>query len=112
LRQCLKYIRNLTLFEKRFTPDLYTITAAKQTAGDQYALRRRGGSRVPVARIGLPATLASIAAAAGGERQHDQPAAGAAAMYVTQLQRPPDRKERENGKAESVSQCSFRRRTS
>src|SRR5205085_10634248 len=39
LRQCLKYIRNLTLFENRFTPDLYTIvTAAKQTAGDQYAL--------------------------------------------------------------------------
>jgi hypothetical protein len=39
LRQCLKYIRNLTLFEKRFTPDLYTIvTAAKQTAGDQFAL--------------------------------------------------------------------------
>jgi hypothetical protein len=39
LRQCLKYTRNLTLFEKRFTPDLYTIvTAAKQTAGDQYAL--------------------------------------------------------------------------
>jgi hypothetical protein len=39
LRQCLKYIRNLTLFERRFTPDLYTIiTAAKQTAGDQYAL--------------------------------------------------------------------------
>lgn len=39
LRQCLKYVRNLTLFERRFTPDLYTIiTAAKQTAGDQYAL--------------------------------------------------------------------------
>jgi hypothetical protein len=39
LRQCLKYIRNLTLFERRFTPDLYTIiTAAKQTAGDTYAL--------------------------------------------------------------------------
>jgi hypothetical protein len=39
LRQCLKYIRNLSLFERRFTPDLYTIvTAAKQTAGDQYAL--------------------------------------------------------------------------
>src|SRR5439155_933894 len=39
LRQCLKYVRNLTLFEKRFTPDLYTIiTAAKQTAGDQFAL--------------------------------------------------------------------------
>jgi hypothetical protein len=39
LRQCLKYIRNLSLFEKRFTPDLYTLViAAKQTAGDQYAL--------------------------------------------------------------------------
>jgi hypothetical protein len=39
LRQCLKYIRNLSLLEKRFTPDLYTlVTAAKQTAGDQFAL--------------------------------------------------------------------------
>src|SRR4029450_13067506 len=39
LRQCLKYIRNLSLLEKRFTPDLYTLVmAAKQTAGDQYAL--------------------------------------------------------------------------
>lgn len=39
LRQCLKYIRNLSLFERRFTPDLYTLViAAKQTAGDQYAL--------------------------------------------------------------------------
>jgi hypothetical protein len=39
LRQCLKYIRNLSLLERRLTPDLYTIvTAAKQTAGDRYAL--------------------------------------------------------------------------
>ncbi|MCI0357713.1 MAG: hypothetical protein L0211_04405 [Planctomycetaceae bacterium] len=39
LSQCLKYIRNLSLLEKRFTPDLYTLVmAAKQTAGDQYAL--------------------------------------------------------------------------
>ncbi len=39
LRQCLKYIRNLSLLEKRFTPDLYTlVVAAKQTAGDQFAL--------------------------------------------------------------------------
>ena len=36
---CLKYIRNLTLFERRFTPDLYTIiVAAKQICGDGYAL--------------------------------------------------------------------------
>ncbi len=39
LRTCLKYIRNLSLLERRFSPDLYTIvTAAKQVAGDQFAL--------------------------------------------------------------------------
>jgi hypothetical protein len=39
LSQLLKYVRNLTLLERRLTPDLYTlVTAAKQTAGDQYAL--------------------------------------------------------------------------
>ena len=36
---CLKYIRNLSLLERRFTPDLYTLVlAARQTAGDQYAI--------------------------------------------------------------------------
>ncbi len=35
----LKYIRNLTLTERRFAPDLYTIViAAKQVAGDSFAL--------------------------------------------------------------------------
>lgn len=39
LRQCLKYIRNLSLLENRFTPDLYTLViAAKQVCGDQFAL--------------------------------------------------------------------------
>ncbi|MBW3597903.1 MAG: hypothetical protein KY475_11590 [Planctomycetes bacterium] len=39
LRLCLKYIRNLSLIERRLTPDLYTIViAAKQLAGDRYAL--------------------------------------------------------------------------
>ncbi|HTN77333.1 MAG TPA: hypothetical protein VL096_18870 [Pirellulaceae bacterium] len=39
LRQCLKYARNLSLLEKRLTPDMYTIVmAAKQCAGDQFAL--------------------------------------------------------------------------
>lgn len=39
LALCLKYIRNLSLIERRLTPDLYTIVmAAKQMAGDQYAL--------------------------------------------------------------------------
>jgi len=39
LRQCLKYIRNLTLMDRRLTPDLVTITtAAQQILGDQYAI--------------------------------------------------------------------------
>jgi hypothetical protein len=39
LSQCLKYIRNLSLIERRMTPDLYSIiTAAKQVFGDQYAI--------------------------------------------------------------------------
>ena len=39
LSQCLKYIRNLTLVDRRFSPELTTvITAAKQIAGDGYAM--------------------------------------------------------------------------
>lgn len=63
LRQCLKYIRNLSLFERRFTPDLYTIvTAAKQTAGDQYALHVAEAARdYPYSRdYGLPTIKLSV----------------------------------------------------
>ena len=39
LATCLKYIRNLSLVERRMSPDLYTIVvAAKQVVGDQFAL--------------------------------------------------------------------------
>ncbi len=39
LRQCLKYVRNLTLLEHRMSPDLYTIAlAAQQVLGDQYTI--------------------------------------------------------------------------
>jgi hypothetical protein len=39
LRTCLKYIRNLSLIEKRLSPDLFTIVmAAKQVVGDQFAM--------------------------------------------------------------------------
>jgi len=39
LRTILRYVRNLCLMERRLTPDLYTlITAAKQIAGDQFAI--------------------------------------------------------------------------
>ncbi|MCA9214275.1 MAG: hypothetical protein KDB27_14485, partial [Planctomycetales bacterium] len=38
LATCLRYIRNLTLQDRRFTPDLYTIViAAKQVCGDGFA---------------------------------------------------------------------------
>ncbi len=34
-----RYVRNLSLVDRRLTPDLYTlIVAAKQTAGDDFAL--------------------------------------------------------------------------
>src|SRR5207248_192497 len=34
-----RYVRNLTLLDRRLTPDLYTlVVAAKQTAGDDFAL--------------------------------------------------------------------------
>ena len=39
LSNCLKYIRNLTLIERRMTPDLFTIVmAAKQIGGDPFAM--------------------------------------------------------------------------
>ncbi|MFV0443059.1 MAG: hypothetical protein ACK5Q5_05780 [Planctomycetaceae bacterium] len=39
LRCYLKYVRNLSLIERRMTPDLYTlIVAAQQVAGDQFAI--------------------------------------------------------------------------
>lgn len=39
LGQCLKYIRNLSLIQRRMTPDLATIViAAKQILGDQFAI--------------------------------------------------------------------------
>jgi hypothetical protein len=37
--QYLKYVRNLSLIERRMTPDLFTlVTAAQQIAGDQFAI--------------------------------------------------------------------------
>ena len=39
LSQCLKYIRNLTLLERRMTPSMVTLaTAAKQILGDQFTI--------------------------------------------------------------------------
>ncbi|MBX3422883.1 MAG: hypothetical protein KF752_15120 [Pirellulaceae bacterium] len=39
LSQCLKYIRNLTLMERRMSPDMYNMAvAAQQILGDQYTI--------------------------------------------------------------------------
>ncbi len=39
LRVSLKYMRNLSLLDRRFTPDLYTlVTAVRQTMGDSFAI--------------------------------------------------------------------------
>ena len=45
-----RYVRNLSLIDRRLTPDLYTlIVAAKQTAGDDFALAlAETARRVPV----------------------------------------------------------------
>ncbi|ADB16431.1 hypothetical protein Psta_1756 [Pirellula staleyi DSM 6068] len=66
LRQVLHYIRNLTLFHSRLSPDLYAIvTAAKQICGDYFALHVAEKSReypllsepidLPIARLGVHA---------------------------------------------------------
>jgi hypothetical protein len=39
LRTCLRYVRNLALIDRRLSPDFYSLViAAKQTAGDQFAI--------------------------------------------------------------------------
>lgn len=61
LGQCLKYVRNLSLLDRRLTPDLYSlVTAAKQIAGDPFALQVAETARTYpyVHRTGLP--LASM----------------------------------------------------
>jgi hypothetical protein len=126
LRQCLKYTRNLTLFEKRFTPDLYTIvTAAKQTAGDQYALHVAETAReYPYSRPHAPreafisrSEMPTITLGVDRGRLPD----GEIVQLVSrlpgpplvwrglQLQRRPDRKERDEWRMRwnPFSQCSW-----
>jgi hypothetical protein len=116
LRQCLKYIRNLTLFEKRFTPDLYTIvTAAKQTAGDQYALHVAETAReYPYNHdFGLPTIKLGIdrGRLPNGEivRLVNRLPGPPLVWRGLQLQRRPERKERDQWKMRwnPYSQCSW-----
>jgi hypothetical protein len=116
LRQCLKYIRNLTLFERRFTPDLYSIvTAAKQTAGDQFALQVAETAReYPYSGpLGLPAIKLGIGRGRlpNGEtvRLISRLPGPPLIWRGLQLQRRPDRRERDEWRMRwnPFSQCSW-----
>ena len=64
LSQCLKYIRNLSLIERRLTPDLYSlVVAAKQVCGDQYAIHLAETAReYPYAEdVGCPTMKLGVA---------------------------------------------------
>jgi len=55
LKSALRYIRNLTLLDRRFSPDLYSIViAAKQVLGDQYARHVAEQARQYVYQRDLP----------------------------------------------------------
>ena len=116
LRQALKYVRNLSLFERRFTPDLYTLViAAKQTAGDQYALHVAETAREYPAQA--DAGLETVALGVDRARLPD----GEIVRLISrlpgpplvwrglQLQRRPERKERDQWRMKwnPFSQCSW-----
>ncbi len=116
LRQCLKYIRNLTLFERRFTPDLYTIiTAAKQTAGDQYALHVAEAAREYPYQDDLELPPISLSVERGrlpdGEivRLVNRLPGPPLVWRGLQLQKRPDRRERDQWRMQwnPFSQCSW-----
>ena len=116
LRQCLKYIRNLSLLEKRFTPDLYTlIMAAKQTAGDQFALHVAETARdYPYTESrGLPVITLGVdrGRLADGEvvRLKSRLPGPPVTWRSLQLQRRPDRTERREWRMRwnPYSQCSW-----
>ncbi len=96
-----RYIRNLALLNRRLTPDFYTlVTAAQQTAGDDFALALAETARsYPFTEMGeREATLSSSVefecagtgsarhqpgrSAGLGHGAHDQPAAGSIALVA------------------------------
>lgn len=117
LKQVLHYIRNLTLFASRLSPDLYTIvTAAKQICGDYFALHVAEKSReypfhsqtshLPTIRLGLDE--GELPDGSICELVSRLP--GAPMQWRTcQLSRRPDRKELDEWtmKWNPFSQCSW-----
>ena len=73
LAQCLQYTRNLTLIERGFTPQLATIVvAAKQMAGDAFAIQVLDVAKEYQRKLAAPAELPELsmglnAAAIDGE---------------------------------------------
>ncbi|MDP6444521.1 MAG: hypothetical protein QF805_12075, partial [Pirellulaceae bacterium] len=116
LAHCLKYVRNLSLVERRLTPDLYSIViAAKQVAGDQFAMHVAETARAYPFSGG-----AGLAEIKMGVEQSRLPGGEIVGMVsrlpgppVTwrscELKRRPDRREKERWRTRwnPFSQCSY-----
>lgn len=116
LRQCLKYIRNLTVLERRMTPDLFTIaTSAQQILGDQYAVHAIETARnypfyddlgYPAATLGVDQLrLPDGETVSVVSRLPGQPVS----WRSLELRRKPDREEMQRWKTQwnPYSQCSW-----
>ena len=116
LSVCLKYIRNLSLLERRMTPDFHSVvTAAKQVAGDQYALHVAEAAReYPFARsTGYAEVKLGVDRARFSDGQEVRLVSrlpGPPLVWRSlQLQRRPDRKEMEKWQMRwnPLAQCSW-----
>lgn len=118
LRQCLKYIRNLSLLESRFTPDLYTLViAAKQVCGDQFALHVAETAREYQVKQSFAPPFEAVKLGIEQARLPDGEIVGLVSRLPgppmtwrsLELQRRPERKEREQWEMRwnPYSQCSW-----
>jgi hypothetical protein len=102
LRTCLKYIRNLTLLDRRLAPDMYTIVlASQQVFGDSFALHIAETIRTyPYAKETSEATLpwgTDACVLPGGEKRRTfsrLPHSGSQWRSI-QLRRRPDKQDEE-----------------
>jgi hypothetical protein len=116
LKTCLKYIRNLTLSERRLTPDLYTIViAAKQVFGDSYALHvaetaREYGNASAVDWPQVQMGIDQLRLPTGDRATAVNRLPGPPLVWRTcQLQRRPERQEQKRWKMQwnPAAQCSW-----
>ena len=116
LKTCLKYLRNLTLLESRFTPDLYTIVvAAKQVLGDGFALHvaetaREYGTFPPSGLLPIQMGIDRLRLPDGEIVNAVSRLPGPPVVWRTcQLQRRPDRRDQQRWKMQwnPHSQCSW-----